>query len=150
MRKTCRLLGKKDEEIDWKDQGAEAIKLTSAQMDKCGFSHFEFRNGAFYTHPNVDKHQNEIKEEGDLVGQMRVTFKYNQCGETSIMAQQIKDPEGGYTFRKWNPLKENVPFEDHTDAEPDHSRGRSSRTKIQWSCGPQSHKSPREGMNHPE
>ena len=54
---------------------------------------------------------------------MRVTFKYNQCGETSIMAQQIKDPEGGYTFRKWNPLKENVPFEDHTDAEPDQSRG---------------------------
>lgn len=57
--------------------------------------------------------------EGEHVGQYRIKFHYNECGEATIMAQQIQDDEGVYTFRKWNPDKKNVPFGTSTDAEQD-------------------------------
>ena len=42
---------------------------------------------------------------------------------TSVIAQQIKDNEEYWTFRKWNALKKNVPFSESTDAEADSKLG---------------------------
>ena len=39
------------------------------------------------------------------IGQYRVKFTYAKCGLTSVVAQQIKDNEEHWTFRKWNALK---------------------------------------------
>lgn len=50
-------------------------------MAKCGFSTFTYLNGYFYSSAYGEQKLDEH------VGQLRVTFKYNKCGQTSIMAQ---------------------------------------------------------------
>jgi hypothetical protein len=54
---------------------------------------------------------------------LRVKFDFNKCGETSIIAQQVRDDDGIWTFRKWNPTKTNVPYGQSTDAEADSTLG---------------------------
>jgi hypothetical protein len=51
------------------------------------------------------------------VGDIRISFDYVPCGDTTIIAQQIvKNNE--LTFRQWNPNKLNCPVEENND--PDH------------------------------
>merc|ERR1712032_1737695 len=50
-------------------------------------------------------------------------FHYNECGNATIMAQQIEDADGNRTFRKWNPEKKTVPYGQSTDAEQDSTYG---------------------------
>ena len=85
----------------------------------------DFRFPPFEYHPGDDRLYSSVADQPRFephVGQIRISFSYCQCGPTSIIAQQISDPEGGYTFRKWNPLLEKVSFGEKTDAEGDHAR----------------------------
>ena len=56
--------------------------------------------------------------EEEHVGQMRISFSYAPCGKggkASVCAQLIKDNEGEFTFRQWNPGKRNVPYDTPTE-----------------------------------
>lgn len=115
-----KVLGKTSTELTWEDSGAQAIKMTSENMQQCGFSQFEYRAGSLYASACPEKNN-----QGGFnnIGDYRVRFSYNKCGETSVLAQQIKDDDGRWTFRKWNPNKLNVPFGQSTDAEADSTWG---------------------------
>jgi len=52
------------------------------------------------------------------IGSYRVKVQYKKCGPANVMAQCIQNPSTKkYTFRKWNPDKENVPFGESVDAD---------------------------------
>jgi len=73
-------------------------------MEAHGFSEFQTR-GNYLVSSCVDNSQ-----QGEHVGQMKVSFDFARCGVTTIIAQQMQDDEEVYTFRKWNPDKINVPY----------------------------------------
>lgn len=54
--------------------------------------------------------------------------EYAPCGQVSLCAQVIQDDKDKFTFRKWNPLKEKVPYGTATDADIDEDCGGS------WLC----------------
>lgn len=72
-----------------------------------------YRDGYFYS--SAVKSQNQSVH----IGQYRVRFDYCKCDQASVVAQQIKDHDGKWTFRKWNPYKKNVPYGVSTDADSD-------------------------------
>ena len=110
-------LGKSNTNYEWKDEGANAIKLTAEKMRLKGFVPFEKRSEYLYSTTSTE---NKVENH---IGQYRVKFIYSKCGLTSVIAQQIKDNEEYWTFRKWNALKKNVPFSESTDAEADSKLG---------------------------
>ena len=57
------------------------VENTVAQMKACGFSEFEVRGNYLYasTSDNTRK--------GEHIGQYRVRFEYENCGQTTIIAQ---------------------------------------------------------------
>lgn len=86
-------------------------------MRSKGFVPFEKRSEYLYSTTSTE---NKVETH---IGQYRVKFTYAKCGLTSVVAQQIKDNEEHWTFRKWNALKKNVPFGQSTDAEADSTWG---------------------------
>ena len=90
--------------------------MTAQKMKEHGYGQFEFSNGYFQSHANPENPSSDI-------GKYRVKFHYNKCGQTSVLAQQVKDDDGNWTFRKWNPYKINVPYGQGTDAEADSTLG---------------------------
>ena len=60
------------------------------------FSGFTLRGADFFA-STID---NSVIE--PHIGQLRVRFRYNQCGPATVIAQQIKDEEEQYTLRKWD------------------------------------------------
>jgi hypothetical protein len=80
-------LGKSHTNYEWKDEGANAIKLTAETMRSKGFVPFEKRSEYLYsttsTENRVDTH----------IGQYRIKFTFAKCGLTSVVAQQIRDNE---------------------------------------------------------
>lgn len=80
-------LGKSHTNYEWKDEGANAIKLTAEKMRSKGFVPFEKRSEYLYsttsTENRVDTH----------IGQYRIKFTFAKCGLTSVVAQQIRDNE---------------------------------------------------------
>jgi len=48
-----------------------------------------------------------------------VSFKYAQCAEATLIAQQIANRDNLITFRKWNPKKLTVPYGTETSADSD-------------------------------
>ena len=99
--------------VDLTEGGDVAVSQTEGAMGDHGFAAFEVRGNYLYSSAmEPANHQPHI-------GQYRVKFEYEECGPTTIIAQQIVDPndEGSNTtFRKWNPDKPNVPFGESTDA----------------------------------
>ena len=82
-------------------------------MHDCGFEPFVLKDGYFYS--SVQKGQLQTPH----LGQYRVKVTYSKCGTASVIAQQIKDHDGNWTFRKWNPVKKTVPYGQSTDADAD-------------------------------
>jgi hypothetical protein len=58
-------------------------------------------------------------DEGDLntaeLGDIRVKWQMVVCSDVSFISQQMKDKEGEFTFRNWNPDKEDVEWGESTD-----------------------------------
>jgi hypothetical protein len=101
-------------EVDPEDK---MVQATSGSMQSAGFSDFEIRGK--YLIASTD--DNSLV--GEHIGQYRVSFSYDTCGTTTVIAQQMQDDEECYTFRKWNPEKINVPFHESTAAEGDDTCG---------------------------
>ena len=95
----------------------DQVDQTRDQMESTGFSSFEVR-GHYLVASAED---NSIV--GEHIGQMRVSFSHDQCGVTTIIAQQMQDDDEVFTFRKWNPDKIDVPLSESTDAEGDQAYG---------------------------
>ena len=111
------MLGKKEDDIVWEDDGEQAISSTADAMAEAGFSTFQLRGN--YLYASTDDND----EVGAHVGQYRIKFHYCQCTQVTIMAQQVQDNEDQYTFRKWNPEKKMVPYGQSTDGEQDSTCG---------------------------
>jgi len=93
------------------------VEATADAMSNCGFSAFEAR-GKYLVASTDD---NSLV--GDHIGQYRVSFTYDKCDTTTIIAQQMQDDDEVFTFRKWNPEKIHVPYGNSTDAEGDETCG---------------------------
>jgi hypothetical protein len=102
----------------WEDEGAAAIEATAESLENNEFTQFELRGDYF-----IASTVTEDTPEEPHVGQYRVKFHYNECGLTTVMAQQIKDNDDQHTLRKWNPEKLRVEYGKSTDAEADGTMG---------------------------
>ena len=111
------MLGKRDENYEWDDEGEAAISNTAGTMAESGFSQLIMRGNYFVSSTD------DNDEVGEHVGQYRIKFHYNTCGAATIMAQQVMDNEDVHTFRKWNPEKKMVPYGQSTDADADTTCG---------------------------
>ena len=47
---------------------------------------------------------------------MRISFSHRPCGTATVLAQQMKNDDGEYTFRQWNPKLTNAPWGFENDA----------------------------------
>lgn len=48
---------------------------------------------------------------GPVNGDVRISWEFVPCGEITVVAQQMKDPntkENEFTFRQWNPERKDV------------------------------------------
>jgi hypothetical protein len=48
---------------------------------------------------------------------MRVKFQYVACADVSVMAQQMQNEKGRFTFRQWNPKMIDTPWREDNDNE---------------------------------
>ena len=74
------MLGKKDEMYQWDDDGENAISSTAGTMASAGFSNLVLR-GAYFV-ASTDDNDNAAEH----IGQYRIKFHYNTCGNATIMA----------------------------------------------------------------
>ena len=86
-------------------------------MKQFGFAELVFR-GNYFESSTTGTNQAALH-----IGKYRIKFHSNQCGPTTIIAQQVQDHEQVYTFRKWNPEKKRVPYGASTDADADSTYG---------------------------
>jgi hypothetical protein len=56
---------------------------------------------------------------GQQIGDMRVKFETVECGPLNVMAQQMQDDKGRFTFRQWNPERTDVPWGEDNGSETD-------------------------------
>ena len=81
------MLGKREENIPWDDEGEQAIANTEAAMAEAGFSTLVLRGNYFVSSTG------DNDDVGEHVGQYRIKFHYCPCSTVTIMAQQIQDNE---------------------------------------------------------
>lgn len=49
------------------------------------------------------------------IGSFRISIQYAKCGKANVMGQLVQNPSNSqWTFRKWNPEKDKVPFGEDT------------------------------------
>ena len=106
-------LGTEARVFNFKDDGAAAIEETLSPLEQNNFAAFAVKGA--YLVSSATEHTNESEH----VGQYRVKFHFNEVGKTTVMSQAIKDDEGQFTFRKWNPSKLQVAYGISTDADSD-------------------------------
>jgi hypothetical protein len=74
-------------------------------------------------------HEDKTVSATPHLGAYRMKLSYAPCGDVSLCAQLIKNSTNSqWTFRKWNPLKLNVPWGSETSADIDEDCGGS------WVC----------------
>lgn len=88
----------------------ELQELTGNTLHAKGYSNFS-QEGLFFVSRKDDK---RLNNSGYEIGDIRVQFEHVPCGYTTIIAQQILKGST-FTFRKWNPKKENVPIGENND-----------------------------------
>ena len=89
-----------------------AIYETGDIFREKGFAPLVQRDGQKYLYTSVCDLENPEEEH---IGQMRISFSYAPCGKASVCAQLIKDTNGEFTFRQWNPNRRNVPYDAPTE-----------------------------------
>ena len=95
----------------------EQVKVTGSQMINNGFAEFDIRGSYLYSSTS------DNTRKAEHIGQYRVKFDYERCGQTTLIAQQVQDEDDMFTLRKWNPYKTHVPYGESTDAEADSTIG---------------------------
>lgn len=76
-------------------------------------------DGYLYSRMQANHTEGDALPLGQQVGDMRVKFQYVACGEVNVMAQQMQDEKGRYTFRQWNPSKIDAPWGEDNGSETD-------------------------------
>lgn len=114
---SCTRLGTaKDEDFEADEEGKLAkvlMKLKPMAADVY-FRDFELRQmgGRHYLCSSA----NESEQLGtEHIGSFRISVQYAKCGQANVMGQLVQDTKNNqWTFRKWNPEKEKVPFGEDT------------------------------------
>jgi len=77
------------------------------------FRDFECRQlgGEYYLFSSSDESATLGTEH---IGSFRISLQYAECGEANVMGQLVADHQSKWTFRKWNPEKEKVPYGEDT------------------------------------
>ena len=78
-------LGQAEMNIEWDDEGEQAIANTKDAMAQSGFSTLVRRNNYFVSSTE------DNDDEKPHVGQYRIRFHYCPCSTVTIMAQQVQD-----------------------------------------------------------
>jgi len=110
---------------DWKDEdlkvGADYIIANSTQfLNSQQWLHLVHLNDG-YLYSRMQANQVGDMALGQQIGDMRIKFKYVACGDVNVMAQQMQNEHGRYTFRQWNPTKIDTPWGENNDSDTDAS-----------------------------
>ena len=111
----CDGLGHHSIREDWDGEDGEAKK---AQV----LSVIDGKSGDFQKFVEVGDYLQSSCVPGEKIGTthigaFRLRVDYAPCRDVSLVAQQIRNEMAGYwTFRKWNPRKKDVDFDEDTSA----------------------------------
>lgn len=84
-----------------------------------GFANKYSREGDYLhlKNNNTDNFMGLTEMSGPQIGEIRIRWRYVHCRPVSVIAQQIENEKGEFTFRKWNHRRPTVAFGESNDEE---------------------------------
>ena len=103
-------LGTASTAIEWTEEDEDGLENTLPALNSKGYTAFKTHGQYLVSHCG-DRIKKPLKEvmKSPSIGMMRVYFEYDPCGPATVIAQQVQDDKGKFTFRKWSP------FSDYSD-----------------------------------